>query len=160
MHLITDCQWEFEFEWDVHLITDCQFEFEWGVHLITDCQWEFEVEWGVHLITDCQWEFEFEWGVHLITDYQWGFEFEWGVHLIIDCQWGFEFDYWLPMGNVCGPVPHDWVIKGLGMSSRVCATGHIKDPLPLVEKSRASCPGGRYPLTCILQVTVITGQNH
>ena len=26
------------------------------------------------------------------------------------------------------PVVHDWVIKGLGMSSRVCATGHIKDP--------------------------------
>ena len=31
------------------------------------------------------------------------------------------------------------------MSRRVCATGHIKDPVPLIEKSRASCPGGRFP---------------
>ena len=36
------------------------------------------------------------------------------------------------------------IIKSLGMSSRVCATGHIKDPVPLVEKSRALCPGGRH----------------
>ena len=29
------------------------------------------------------------------------------------------------------PVVHDWVNKGLGtsMSSRVCATGHMKDPV-------------------------------
>ena len=33
---------------------------------------------------------------------------------------------------------HDWVNKGLGMSSHVCATGHIKDPMPLIEKNRAS----------------------
>ena len=25
------------------------------------------------------------------------------------------------------PVVHDWKIKGLGMSSRVCATGHIEN---------------------------------
>ena len=31
-------------------------------------------------------------------------------------------------------VVHDWVIKGLGMSIGVCAAGHIKDPVPLVEK--------------------------
>ena len=31
------------------------------------------------------------------------------------------------------------------MSSRVYATGHITDPVPLVEKSRVSCPGGRFP---------------
>ena len=24
-------------------------------------------------------------------------------------------------------------------------TGHIKDPVPPVEKSRESCPGGRFP---------------
>ena len=30
------------------------------------------------------------------------------------------------------------------MSSRVYATGHIKDPVPLIEKSRASCPSGRF----------------
>ena len=32
-----------------------------------------------------------------------------------------------------------------GTPSRVCATGHIHDSLPLVEKSRTSCPGGRFP---------------
>ena len=30
------------------------------------------------------------------------------------------------------PVLRDWVIKGLGMSSLVYATGHIKDPVPLI----------------------------
>ena len=54
---------------------------------------------------------------------------------------------------------HDWVMKGLSMSSRVCATGHIKDTLPLVEKSRASCPGGRFPPSSIHQVIMITGLN-
>ena len=28
------------------------------------------------------------------------------------------------------------------MSSRVCETGHIKDPVALIEMSRASCPSG------------------
>ena len=44
------------------------------------------------------------------------------------------------------PVVHDWVNKGLGMFSRGCATGHrpIQDPVPLIENSRASCPGGRF----------------
>ena len=32
------------------------------------------------------------------------------------------------------------VESSLGMSSCVCVTGHIKDPMPLVKKSRASCP--------------------
>ena len=41
-------------------------------------------------------------------------------------------------------VVHDCLIKGLGMSSRVFATGHIKDPVPLSEKDRASCPGDRF----------------
>ena len=57
------------------------------------------------------------------------------------------------------PVVHDWVNKGLGMSSRVCATGHIKDPVPLIEKSRTSCPGGRCPPSFIHQVIIITGVN-
>ena len=56
------------------------------------------------------------------------------------------------------PVVHDWVQKGLGMSSRVCVTGHIKDPVPLIEKSRASCPGGRCPPSFIaLKVTLPSG---
>ena len=32
-----------------------------------------------------------------------------------------------------------WSMIGLGMSSCVCAAGHIKYPVPLIEKSRASC---------------------
>ena len=43
------------------------------------------------------------------------------------------------------------------MSSRVCVTGHIKDPVPLIKNSRASCPGGRFPPSFIHQVIVMTG---
>ena len=42
-------------------------------------------------------------------------------------------------------VLRDWEIKGLGMSSLVYATGHIKDPVPLIEKRRGLSPGGRFP---------------
>ena len=35
------------------------------------------------------------------------------------------------------------------MSIRVCATGHIKDPVPLFEMSRVSCPSDRFPPTFI-----------
>ena len=45
------------------------------------------------------------------------------------------------------------------MSSRVCATGHIKGPMPLIEKSRALCPGSRSPPSFIHQVIIITGLN-
>ena len=31
------------------------------------------------------------------------------------------------------------------MCSRVYATGHIKDPVPLIEKRRGLCPSGRFP---------------
>ena len=37
------------------------------------------------------------------------------------------------------------------------ATGQIKDPVPLIEKSRASSPGGRFPPGFIHQVIIITG---
>ena len=43
------------------------------------------------------------------------------------------------------PVLRGWVFKGLGMYSRVYATGHIKDPVPLIEKRRGLSPGGRFP---------------
>ena len=56
-------------------------------------------------------------------------------------------------------VDRDWVIKGFGMSSLVYATGHIKDPVPLVEKSRGLSPGGRFPPSFIHQVVIITGLN-
>ena len=43
--------------------------------------------------------------------------------------------------------------KGLGVSSCVCATGHIKDPVPLIKKRRGLTPGGRFPPSFIHQVT-------
>ena len=57
------------------------------------------------------------------------------------------------------PVLRDWVIKGLGMSSLVYATGHIKDPVPLTAKRRGLSPGGRFPPSFIHQVIIITGLN-
>ena len=45
------------------------------------------------------------------------------------------------------------------MSSHVYATGNIKDPVPLIEKRRASCPGGRFRASLIHQVIIITGLN-
>ena len=42
------------------------------------------------------------------------------------------------------------------MSSRdLCATGHIKDPVPRIEKSMASCAGGRFPPSLFHQVIII-----
>ena len=57
------------------------------------------------------------------------------------------------------PVLRDWVIKGLGISSLVYATGHIKDPVPLIAKRRGLSPGGRFPPSFIHQVIIITGLN-
>ena len=53
----------------------------------------------------------------------------------------------------------DWVIQGLDMSIRVYATGHIQNPVPLIEKSRASCSGGRFSPSFIPQAIIITGLN-
>ena len=53
----------------------------------------------------------------------------------------------------------DWVIKGLGMYSRVYATGHINNPVPLIEKRRGLSLGGRFPPSFIHQVIIITGLN-
>ena len=44
---------------------------------------------------------------------------------------------------------HDWLMKK--KFSHVYVTGHIKDPVPLVEKRRAVCPGGRFPANLIHQ---------
>ena len=57
------------------------------------------------------------------------------------------------------PVLRDWVIKGLGKFSRVYATGHIQDSVPLIEKRRGLSPGGRFPPSFIHQVIIITGLN-
>ena len=53
------------------------------------------------------------------------------------------------------------IFKGLGMYSRVYATGHIKDPVPLIAKRRGLSPGGgRFPPGFIHQVIIIiTGLN-
>ena len=46
------------------------------------------------------------------------------------------------------------------MSSRVCVTGHIEDPIPChLSKSRASFSSGRFPPSFIHQVIIITGLN-
>ena len=45
------------------------------------------------------------------------------------------------------------------MSSLVYATGHIKDPVPLIAKRRGLSPGGRFPPSFIHQVIIITGLN-
>ena len=57
------------------------------------------------------------------------------------------------------PVLRDWVIKGLGVYSRVYTTGHIKDPVPLIGKRRGLSPGGRFPPSFIHQVIIIAGLN-
>ena len=56
-------------------------------------------------------------------------------------------------------VLRDWEIKGLGMSSLVYATGHIKDPVPLITKRRGLSPGGRFPPNFLHLVIIITGLN-
>ena len=45
------------------------------------------------------------------------------------------------------------------MSSLVYATGHIKYPVPLIEKRRGLSPGGRCPPGFIHRVIIITGLN-
>ena len=57
------------------------------------------------------------------------------------------------------PVLRDWVTNGLGVSSLVYATGHIKDPVPFIAKGRGLSPGGRFPPSFIHQVIIITGLN-
>ena len=57
------------------------------------------------------------------------------------------------------PVLCDWVIKGLGMSSLVYVTGHIIDPVPLIDKRRGLSPGGQFPPSFIHQVIIITRLN-
>ena len=46
------------------------------------------------------------------------------------------------------------------MSSLVYATGHIQDPVPLIEKRRGVSPGDRFPprhvMTFIMQVEILT----
>ena len=44
------------------------------------------------------------------------------------------------------------------MSSLVYATGHIKDPVPLIEKRRGLSPGGQFPPSFI-HLVIITGLN-
>ena len=51
------------------------------------------------------------------------------------------------------PVLRDWIIKGLGMSNLVYLTGHIKDPVPLIEKRTWGLSPGvimRFILLCCI----------
>ena len=61
------------------------------------------------------------------------------------------------------PVLRDWVINLVcpvsSMSSLVYATGHIKDPMSLIDKRRGLSPGGWFPPSSIHQVIIITGLN-
>ena len=57
------------------------------------------------------------------------------------------------------PLLCDWVIKGLSMYNRVCATGHVKDPMPVIKKRKGLSPGGRFPPSFVHQVIIITGLN-
>ena len=41
----------------------------------------------------------------------------------------------------------------------VYATGHIKDPVPLIEKRRGLSPSGQFPPSFIHQIIIITGLN-
>ena len=43
------------------------------------------------------------------------------------------------------------------MSSPVCATGHIKDPVPLIVKRMGLSTGGRFPPS--FSQVIITGLN-
>ena len=57
------------------------------------------------------------------------------------------------------PVSFTSISSPKGMSSLVYATGHIKDPVPLIAKRRGLSPGGRFPPSFIHQVIIITGLN-
>ena len=64
-----------------------------------------------------------------------------------------------PPLDATAPVLRDCTYQGLGMSSLVYATGHINDPVPLIEKRRGLSPGGQFPPSFIHQVIIITGLN-
>ena len=44
------------------------------------------------------------------------------------------------------PVLHDWCNKGSGMCYPVCGMVHLKEPLPLIDKS-SPCGGSGFPLS-------------
>ena len=44
------------------------------------------------------------------------------------------------------PVLHDWCNKGRGMCYPICGMVHIKEPLPLIEKS-SLCGGSGFPFS-------------
>ena len=80
-----------------------------------------------------------------------------GLHVYIHIRFtkdGYLCDWALTRGTehfAFPPVLRDWVYKSL-----VYATGYIKDPVPLIEKTRGLSPGGRFPPSFIHQV-IITG---
>ena len=53
-------------------------------------------------------------------------------------------------------VAHDCVIKGLGISSLVCATGHKKEPLPFIMYCRALCHSGAFHSDLVIAIMITT----
>ena len=51
-----------------------------------------------------------------------------------------------------------WYVQQAGLVYDY-VTGHIKDPVSLIEKRRGLSPGGWFPPSFIHQVTIITGLN-
>ena len=65
---------------------------------------------------------------------------------------------WVRISDFYGMCLGIGIGKGLGVSSLVYATGHIKGPVPLIGKRRGLSPGGRVPPN-VIQVISITGLN-
>ena len=61
-----------------------------------------------------------------------------GLHVVGPL--GMAYTWWPPWG---------WPTRG----------GYIQDPAPLIEMSRASCPGGRFSPNFLQKVIIITGLN-
>ena len=57
------------------------------------------------------------------------------------------------------PVLRNWVIKGLGMSSRRLCDWAYKRSRATYRKEKRLSPGGRFPPSFIHQVIIITGLN-
>ena len=51
------------------------------------------------------------------------------------------------------PVLRNWVIKGFGMSGRVFAAGHIKEPLPFIRTEQGIV--SRWRVSFLLHLIVI-----
>ena len=123
-------------------------------YMASDADWRYmasDADWR-YMASDADWRYmtsDADWR-YMTSDADWRY-------MASDADWA---NHQGPFRSLTfPPVLRDWVIKGLGMSSLVYATGHIKDPVPLIEKRRGLSPGGRFPPSFIHQVIIITGLN-